>query len=271
MLMAGGLSPVVGFAQTPTPPATVAAPAASEVAHYTYRVVKVYPHDPQAFTQGLFIQNGRLFESTGMAGASSLREVDLTTGEVKRKREIARPYFAEGVAPWGNAIIGLTWTQGKAFVWDRDSFVPKGEFAYTGEGWGLTGDGTHLILSDGSDRLRFLDPQTFKVVGEVPVTLRGEPIEMLNELEYIGGQVYANVWQTDYIVRIDPKNGKINGIVDLKGLMAYGPAITQRIDVLNGIAFNPETKHLLVTGKYWPALFEIELIDKATGKPYVFR
>lgn len=269
--MAGGLSPVVGFAQTTTPPATVAAPAAAEVAHYTYRVVKVYPHDPQAFTQGLFVQNGRLFESTGMAGASSLREVDLTTGEVKRKREIARPYFAEGVAPWGNAIIGLTWTQGKAFVWDRDSFAPKGEFTYTGEGWGLTGDSTHLILSDGSDRLRFLDPQSFKVVSEVPVTLRGEPIEMLNELEYVEGQIYANVWQTDYIVRIDPKDGKINGIVDLKGLMAYGPAITQRIDVLNGIAFNPETKHLLVTGKYWPALFEIELIDKATGKPYVFR
>lgn len=251
--------------------AVKAAAPAETVARYGYRVVKVHPHDPDAFTQGLFMLNGRLFESTGMAGASSIREVDLETGKVKRQRDIERPYFAEGVAPWGNSIVGLTWTHGKAFVWDRESFAPKGEYTYTGEGWGLTGDGKQLILSDGTDRLRFLDPQTFKATREVPVTLHGEPIEMLNELEYVQGQVYANVWQTDYIVRIDPRDGRINGIIDLSGLMSHGPAITKRIDVLNGIAFDPVSKHLLVTGKYWPALFEIELIDKVTGAPYVFR
>ena len=251
-----------------------AQPAASSeeaVARYGYKVLKVYPHDPDAFTQGLFVQDGRLFESTGMVGTSSLREVDLNTGAVRRQVTIDRPYFAEGIAPWRDHIIGLTWKHGKAFIWDAASFSARGELAYEGEGWGLTGDGQHLILSDGSDHLRFLDPETFRVVREVAVTLRGTPVDMLNELEYIDGQVYANVWQTDYIVRIDPQSGHVTGVIDLRGLMAYGPAITRPIDVLNGIAYDPVRKRLLVTGKYWPALFEIQLTDKATGKAYAFR
>ncbi|MFT3998357.1 MAG: glutaminyl-peptide cyclotransferase [Asticcacaulis sp.] len=265
LLLAGGaLSAVPVRAQS-------AASAAESVAHYGYRVVKVYPHDPDAFTQGLFIQGGRLFESTGMPGTSSLREVDLTTGTVKRKYDIGKPYFAEGIAPWGDRIIGLTWQHGKAFVWDAGTFAPKGEFSYEGEGWGLATDGESLILSDGTDRLRFMDPDTFKVRHEVPVTLRGRRISMLNELEYINGSVFANVWQTNYILRINPADGKVDGVIDLTGLMSHGPAISQPVDVLNGIAFDPVSRHLLVTGKYWPALFEIELIDKATGQVRPFK
>jgi len=261
----------IGGAVAAQPPAQAPVQTQDAVARYGYRVVRVYPHDPDAFTQGLFVQDGHLFESTGMVGASSLREVDLDTGTVRRKFDIDRPYFAEGIAPWQGRIVGLTWKHGKAFVWDEASFAPLGERAYEGEGWGLTGDGAHLILSDGSDRLRFLDPETFKVVHEVSVTLRGAPVDMLNELEYIDGQIYANVWQSDYIVRIDPDSGHVTGVIDLKGLMAYGPAITQPIDVLNGIAFDPVGKRLLVTGKYWPAVFEIQLIDKVTGQPYAFK
>jgi glutamine cyclotransferase len=223
-----------------------------------YDIVRVYPHDPDAFTQGLVVVDGRLFESAGRYGQSNLREVDLETGRVLRRQELEAKYFAEGLTVWRDALVQLTWTAGTAFVYDRDSFKLLRTRPYPGEGWGLTHDGRRLILSDGSPELRFLDPETFEETGRVTVRDGGQPIAKLNELEYVRGEILANVWETDRIARINPSSGDVTGWIDLSGLLAPGE-VTSYEAVLNGIAYDAARDRLFVTGKLWPKLFEIRL------------
>jgi len=224
------------------------------------KVLSVRPHDAQAFTQGLLLHGGSLFESTGLNGSSSLREVDPATGKVKRRVSVPSEYFAEGLAAVGDRLIQLTWKEEKAFVYRLADFKPAGELRYDGEGWGLAFDGRRLVMSDGSDRLTFRDPRTFAVLGEVRVTLAGRPLTQLNELECVDGAVYANVWQMDQIVRIDPASGKVTAVIDASGLLT--PAERQNADVLNGIAWDPARKTFLITGKLWPKLFEVTFVPR---------
>ena len=231
------------------------ATADSPVSHY--RVVRTYPHDPGAFTQGLIYLDGYLYESTGLNGRSSLRMTDLTTGKVLQKQPVASQYFAEGMTNFAGKLYQLTWQNGKAFVYDRFSFKLLREHTYTGEGWGLTNDGKRLILSDGTAQLRFIDPQTFAVTSKITVTDQGRPVERLNELEYVRGEILANVWQTELIARISPTTGKVLGWIDLSGLLTQ--AEMQGVDVLNGIAYDAKQDRLFVTGKLWPKIFEIKL------------
>ena len=224
------------------------------------KIVSVRPHDPQAFTQGLFLQSGSLFESTGLYGSSSLREVDPRTGKVKRKVGVPQEFFAEGLALVDGRLIQLTWQNQKALVYGLADFKRAGELPYQGEGWGLCWDGRRLIMTDGSDRLTFRDPKTFAVLGEVRVTLADRPVNELNELECVDGTVYANVWQTDDILRIDPASGKVTAVVDASGLLT--PAERQNTDVLNGIAWDPENKTFLITGKLWPKMFEVTFVPR---------
>ncbi len=231
---------------------------------YGYRVVAEYPHDPQAFTQGLVYppdEAGVLYESTGLYGRSSLRKVELETGRVLRIHYLEPRYFAEGLALWDDALIQLTWREGTGFVYDRETFELRRTFRYETEGWGLASDveARRLILSDGSSTLYFLDPETFSIVGRVPVSAKGRPVRLLNELEVIRRLVWANVWQTDRIAVIDPKTGRVGAWLDLSGLLPEG-ARTGREDVLNGIAYDARNDRLFVTGKLWPKLFEIELV-----------
>ena len=226
---------------------------------YGYEVVNVYPHDPGAFTQGLVYHEGMLFEGTGRYGESDIREVELETGNVIRKREIADQYFGEGIALWDEELIQLTWRSHVGFVYDRETFARQREFSYPTEGWGLTHDGERLIMSDGSSALFFLNPETLERTGRVQVEDDGEPIDQLNELEHIDGKVYANVWQTDRIAIIDPDSGRVTAWIDLPGLLDPADR-TPRTDVLNGIAYDAENDRLFVTGKYWPKLFEIDLV-----------
>ncbi|HET9211969.1 MAG TPA: glutaminyl-peptide cyclotransferase [Thermoanaerobaculia bacterium] len=222
------------------------------------KVLSTRPHDPGAFTQGLVLDGDTLFESTGLNGKSSLREVDPQTGKVKRRLDIPYEYFAEGLALAGDRLIQLTWREEKAFVYTRADFKEVGEFRYDGEGWGLCYDGTRLVMSDGSDRLTFRDPKTFAVQSILSVTLSGQPARELNELECVDGLVYANVWQTDEILRIDPRDGRVTGVIDASGLLT--PEERQKTDVLNGIAWNPKTKTFLITGKLWPKMFEVQFV-----------
>ena len=228
---------------------------------YGYQVVNVYPHDPGAFCQGLTIAGGVLYEGTGKYRRSSLRRVDLKSGKVLQMLRLAPRLFGEGIAVWNDRIIQLTWRSGIGFVYDKQSFKRQGSFRYAGEGWGLTEDGEHLIISDGSPVLRCLDPKTFKVVKTIKVHSRGVPVSGLNELEYVQDEIYANVWPTDYIARISPKTGEILGWIDLSGLLEPHRRVSQNA-VLNGIAFDKKEKRLFVTGKYWPKLFEIRLVPK---------
>jgi len=225
---------------------------------YRYTVVKTYPHDANAFTQGLQYLDGFLYEGTGLNGRSSIRKVDLATGKVLQQRALANEYFGEGIAVWKSALIQLTWQSGVAFVYDRTTFAPKTQFKYRGEGWGLTHDGTSLVMSDGSGELRFLDPDTFAERRRLKVTEGGQPVVSLNELEFVKGQVLANVWQSDLIVRIDPKTGNVTGRINLNGLLSARERAAT--DVLNGIAYDAAGDRLFVTGKLWPKLFEIELV-----------
>jgi glutamine cyclotransferase len=222
------------------------------------RVIATYPHDSGAFTQGLFFADGALFESTGQHGESVVREVDLVTGKAKREVRLDPRYFGEGSTSWGDTIVSLTWKHGKAFRWDRKTLRKIGEFSYSGEGWGLTQDGKSLILSDGTPELRFLDPVTFAEQRRITVTYQGRPIRRLNELEYVHGEILANIWHQDLIVRIDPASGVIIGVIDLRDLAAAVP-VTDPEAVLNGIAYDDKSGKLYVTGKNWPALYEIAL------------
>lgn len=222
------------------------------------RVIATYPHDAKAFTQGLFFSDGRLFESTGQQGESVVREVDLATGKAKREAPLPAEYFGEGSTGWGKTIVSLTWKHGKGFRWDRDTLRMLSEFSYTGEGWGLTQDGKSLILSDGTSELRFLDPRTFAEQRRIRVTWRGRPVRQLNELEYVRGEVLANIWHQNVIVRIDPASGVIKGAIDLRDVTA-SVGVSDGEAVLNGIAWDAKAGKLYVTGKLWPKLFEIAL------------
>jgi glutamine cyclotransferase len=230
-------------------------------AYYTYSVLHAWPHDPGAFTQGLVFLKGEILESTGLQGESTLREVELETGRVLRKVSVPLEYFAEGLAVIGAHAYQLTWQAHRGFIYDVATFRLEGQFNYDGEGWGLTTDGRWLILSDGTSRLRYLDPTNFQVSRSIDVTLSGRPLARLNELEWIQGEIFANVWETDEIVRIDPSTGKVRGIVDLYGLLPLSERHPDT-DVLNGIAYDPERQRLFVTGKRWPRIFEIRLIPR---------
>ncbi len=236
------------------------ATAQSGPARYGYRVVNSYPHDSRAFTQGLIYRQGFLYESTGQYGASSLRKVKLETGQVVQQQAVASRYFAEGLTDWGNRLIQLTWQTNIGFVYDLSTFTVSRTFAYQGEGWGLANDGRRLILSDGQPegQLRFLDPVTFRETGRITVQDGGIPVARLNELEVVRGEVFANVWYTDRICRIDPGTGRVTGWIDLAGLLPAAMKSGQDA-VLNGIAYDAAGDRLFVTGKYWPRLFEIKL------------
>ena len=229
------------------------------VPRYTVRVVTTYPHDVKAFTEGLFYLDGSLYESTGLHGTSSVRKVALDTGAVLKSVNIDRRYFGEGIAPWKGRIIGLTWQSRTGFVWNGKDFKLASTFRYTGEGWGMTQDGRSLIMSDGTPTLKFLNPVSLKVTRKLNVTLDGQTIDQINELEWVKGEVLANVWRSRAILRIDPKDGKVTGIVDLTAL----PETTGMTDpdaVANGIAFDPIGNRLFVTGKMWPHLYQVELV-----------
>jgi len=247
--------------------AVAAQSARSKAASYRYTVIHSYPHDPKAFTQGLIYLNGYLYESTGLNGHSSLRKLDLKTAAVLHEFDLPSQYFGEGLTSWKDALIQLTWKAHTGFVYDRRTFRLLRTFHYTGEGWGLTQDGAHLILSDGSSKLRFLDTQTFDTVKSITVTDNGIEVHDLNELEYVHGRIYANVWQTDLIAIISPASGNVLAWIDLSGLR---PASTRGDSdaVLNGIAFDAVHDRLFVTGKLWPVIFEIRLARKgvATSK-----
>jgi glutamine cyclotransferase len=223
-----------------------------------YRVVHVYPHDPQAFTQGLVYLDGFLYEGTGLTGQSTIRKVRLENGEVLQIEKIDQQYFGEGIAVKGDTLYELTWQSEIGFLYERATFKRKGTFSYHGEGWGLTHDGTRLIMSDGSAFLRFLDPATQKELSRIQVTDGTTPVVNLNELEYVKGDVLANVWRTHRIARISPKTGRVIGWIDLDGLLS--PRESQEADVLNGIAYDASGDRLFVTGKLWPKLFEIKVV-----------
>jgi glutamine cyclotransferase len=223
--------------------------------------VRVFPHDPNAYTQGLVVENGVLHEGTGRHGESSLRRVDLETGEVLQFLGLPPQYFGEGITIFGDRIIHLTWQSHVGFVYDRETFELLDTFRYATEGWGLTHDGARLIMSDGTSTLRFLDPETLEETGQVKVRDRQRPVLKINELEYVEGEVWANIWYTDRIARIDPTTGKVVGWIDLRGLL--DPRDRQSSEaVLNGIAYDAKTGRLFVTGKLWPKLFEIELVPR---------
>jgi glutamine cyclotransferase len=227
-----------------------------------YRVVHVYPHDPEAFTQGLVYHDGHLYESTGLNGRSSIRMVDLATGRVLQRFDLPAEYFGEGLTTWGNELVQLTWKAETGFVYDLFSFALRRSFHYTGEGWGLTHDASELILSDGTSVLRCLDPDSFRETRRISVKdERGRSVKDLNELEYVEGEIYANVWQTDRIVRISPRGGKILGWLDLSGLMDKSQ-LANSDAVLNGIAYDESSHRLFVTGKLWPRLFEITVVTR---------
>ncbi len=228
-----------------------------------YRIVKQYPHDPQAFTQGLVYADGYFYESTGLRGLSSLRKVQLENGEVILQHNLDANYFAEGLALWQDQLIQLTWQDHIGFVYERDTFALQEQFSYASEGWGLTQDGTHLIMSDGSATLAFLDPTSKVVIRSITVTDNGTPLSYINELEYIRGEIYANIWQSDQIVRIDPVSGNVLGWINLSGILPSDIPPGQ-VDVLNGIAYDADNDRLFVTGKLWPYLFEITLVDEPT-------
>lgn len=247
-------------AAAPPPPAP---PAAGVAAYptYTYEIVRTWPHDRGAFTEGLVFDRGILLESTGLNGRSSLRKVELQSGRVLQQVDLGAQYFGEGMTVLGGKVYQLTWKNQKGFVYDATTFAPEREFPFTGEGWGLTTDGSALIMSDGTNQIRFLDPATFKVVRTLSVTDRGLPLTQLNELEYVKGELFANLWQTQQVVRLDPATGRILGMIDFSGLLAPTDYDNQT-DVLNGIAYDAAGDRLFVTGKNWPKLFEVRLVPR---------
>jgi glutamine cyclotransferase len=242
---------------TPTSPSNNA-PSNAPVPTLGYQIVNIWAHDPSAFTQGLVYLDGKMLESTGQEGRSSLRNVELQTGKILKKVDVPLPYFAEGIALLNNKIYQLTWQHQLGFIYDAQSFEKVGEFKYDGEGWGLTTDGKSLILSDGSNRIRFLDPDSFRVTKTIAVLDGKSPVRELNELEFVNGEIYANIWHDDRIAAIDPQNGHVNAWIDLTGLLQPGD-VQDPEAVLNGIAYDQSGNRLFVTGKLWPRLFEIKI------------
>jgi glutamine cyclotransferase len=268
VVLAWSLRPAVSRPTAKTPPAAAAATAPQAPERLKVKVLATRHHDPAAFTQGLLIHEGSIYESTGLYGSSSLREVDPISGAVKRKVDVSSEHFAEGLALVDDRLIQLTWQEQKALVYKLAGFEPAGELRYEGEGWGLCWDGKRLVMTNGSDKLTFRDPNTFAFLGEVTVTRAdrmGEQVLNLNELECVDGAIYANVWQTDDILRIDPSNGRVTAVIDASGLLT--PEERQKTDVLNGIAWDPQRKIFLITGKLWPKLFEVVFVPAATAAP----
>jgi glutaminyl-peptide cyclotransferase len=251
----GRQKPAPGVAARPAAAQPPAAAAAREPERLKVKVLASFKHDPTAYTQGLLWHDGKLYESTGLYGKSSLREVSPASGEVLRLLSLPAAYFGEGLALVGDQLIQLTWKEQTAFVYGRARFDQQGTFEYTGEGWGLCWDGRKLIMSDGSDRLTFRDPGTFAPLGGVNVTEGGKPVLDVNELECVDGAVWANVWQTDRILRIDPASGQVTAEADASGLLT--PEEKAAAEVLNGIAWRPDTKTFYITGKNWPKMFEV--------------
>lgn len=234
--------------------------AVPDIPAYTYRVMHTYPHDPEAYTQGLYFRNGLLLESTGLRGRSSLRRVDLQSGDVLQQVDLPEPYFGEGMTVLGGKVFQLTWQEQTAFTYDLDTLEKTGEFHYKTEGWGLTEDGESLWMSDGTSRLAVIDSQTFGVVSAVEISSGYGAVSRLNELEYVEGEIWANIYQTACIARINPENGRVVGWIDLSGIL--GDQYAVGVDVPNGIAYDSSNKRLLVTGKLWPWLYEIEVLPK---------
>ena len=264
-----------GNSETPSSPEAIPV--------YTYKIVNTYPHDPEAFTQGLVFEDGVLYESTGphnpdayglqlafddwvrtkslqRTGGSSLRKVEVETGAVLQIQELPAEFFGEGIAIFGDRIVQLTWKSRVGFVYNKETFDLQREFSYSTEGWGITHDGARLLMSDGTSTLYIRDPETFEETGRIEVKANDRPVSNLNELEYINGEIYANVWKTDRIARISPETGHVTGWIELEGLLT--PQERRQTHVLNGIAYDAEKDRLFVTGKWWPKLFEIELIAK---------
>jgi glutaminyl-peptide cyclotransferase len=226
---------------------------------YGYDIVHTYPHDTSAFTEGLFYLDGYLYESTGLEQHSSIRKVRLETGEVVQKRDVPPQYFGEGIVNWKDHLISLTWRSQVGFVYNLRSFQPQRQFTYEGEGWALTQNGIHILMSDGTPQIRLLNPQTLLPTGQILVTLDGKPVSNINELEWVKGEIYANVWQTNWIVCIDPHDGHVASAINMSGLLAPSDIVTGQTDVLNGIAYDAKHDRLFVTGKNWPKLFEIRV------------
>lgn len=246
---------------TPAQQQADAATPAPEIPVYTYEVVNSWPHDPKAFTQGLVFHDKYLYESTGHHGMSTLRRVELRSGKVKKKVDVAEEYFAEGMTIFQDKVYQLTWQSHKGFIYDLKDLEREGEFTYWNEGWGLTHDDRHLIMSDGTNQLRVIDPTNFSLVRTISVFNHGQPLMSINELEYVKGEIYANIWHSEKIVRIDPANGNITGWIDLAGLRPADVA-DDSDNVLNGIAYDEKEDRLFVTGKRWPKIFEIRLRKK---------
>ena len=258
LLLAGCAAPSPEGPAPSGSPSGVPSEPPDSVVHYTYDVLNVYPHDEGAFTQGLAFADGVLYEGTGRRGRSTLRSVDLETGVIRGRAVLPADYFGEGIALYDEWIVQLTWRAGVGLVYTREELALIDEFSYDTEGWGVTYDGRHLIMSDGTSALHFLDPDTFEAGYSVDVADAGEPVDALNELEYVNGLVYANVWTTDMIAMIDPADGRVAGWLDLTGLLESQSA-APAADVLNGIAYDAVNDRLFVTGKLWPWLFEIRI------------
>lgn len=240
---------------------TLAESQATKTPVYTFKVIHTYPHDPQAYTQGLVYNNGFLYEGTGLYGRSSLRKVKLETGAVLQHIDLDAKYFGEGIALYKNEIVQLTWKSQTGFVYNLNDFHLLRQFTYTGEGWGLATSGNEFYMSDGSDEIRVWDANTLKEKRRIKVRDGNTPVTELNELEFIDGEIFANVWQTDRIARISPRTGKVTGWIDLSGILS--PIFRREPDsVLNGIAYDAASKRLFVTGKLWPSVFEIQLVSK---------
>ncbi len=227
---------------------------------YGYEVISVYPHDRSAFTEGLVYDGGMLYEGTGHYGRSTLRKVELETGLVQKQISLPNEFFGEGIAVWEDRLVQLTWKSKVGLIYDKESLNKTGNFTYQTEGWGITSDGKKLIMSDGTDLLYFLDPETFRVLGQIGVRDGGTAIEGINELEYIQGEIYANIWPTNRIAIVSPETGDVRAWIDLTGLLPESDRAG--VDVLNGIAYDAKGDRLFVTGKYWPNLFEIDLVAK---------
>jgi glutamine cyclotransferase len=227
---------------------------------YTYKIVNTYPHDRNAFTQGLVFEDGVLYEGTGLHGQSTLRKVELETGDILRILTLPAQFFGEGVTIYGNKLIQLTWQSNVGFIYDKESFELLQEFNYSTEGWGITHDGKRLIMSDGTSTLHFLDPETFQEIGQIEVYDRNGPVTKLNELEYVRGEIYANIWKTDRVARIAPLTGRVMGWIELENILSPEDR-NHRVDALNGIAYDAKNDRLFVTGKFWPKIIEIEMIS----------
>ena len=239
----------------------VRSPLTDDVPVYSYKIINTYPHDSKAFTQGLVVHEGFLYEGTGIRRRSTIRRTELSTGEVLQSHTLPDSLFGEGITIFGNELIQLTWRSGTGLVYDKRSFSLLRSFHYDSEGWGITHDGKRLIMSDGTAALYFLNPETFAVTGKITVRDKKGPVTMLNELEYVQGRIYANIWRTHTIAIIEPETGRVRGWIDLEGLSRHAGGDTT-LKTLNGIAYDEKTNRIFVTGKLWPKMYEIELLPQ---------